>query len=90
MHAYYFDNIPGDQRLPHDSLEPVSEEYLATLHILHWTIDRDDNWEEKINAIARERSYKNRDEINISKEGLGDAYEEKLKNFFREYVNPAV
>ena len=32
---------------------------------------------------ARERGYKNRDEINVSKAGLGDIYEEKIKGFFR-------
>ena len=85
MRAYYFDNIPGDQRLPHDSMRPVSEEHLKALNILHWTI-QGDNWEEQINAIARERKYKNRDEINITKEGLGDAYEEKIKSFYQECV----
>lgn len=29
--------------------------------------------------IARERDYKNRDVINVSKAGLGDIYEEKIK-----------
>ena len=32
---------------------------------------------------AKERGYKNRDEINVSKAGLGDLYEEKIKGFFR-------
>jgi hypothetical protein len=42
-----------------------------TIHVLH---------------SAKERSYKNRDEINVSKEGLGDLYETKLKGFFRLVV----
>lgn len=32
---------------------------------------------------AKERGYKNHDEINVSKAGLGDLYEEKIKGFFR-------
>ena len=31
---------------------------------------------------AKDRVYRNRDEINVSKEGLGDLYESKLKGFF--------
>lgn len=31
---------------------------------------------------AKDRVYRNRDEINVSKEGLGDLYETKLKGFF--------
>jgi 1,2-dihydroxy-3-keto-5-methylthiopentene dioxygenase len=32
---------------------------------------------------AKERNYKNRDEINVSKAGMGEIYEEKIKGFFR-------
>lgn len=32
---------------------------------------------------VKERSYKNRDVIKVSKEGLGDLYASKLKGFFR-------
>lgn len=90
MRAYYFDNLPGDQRLLHDSGNPVSEESLRSLNVLHWKIHIDPNasdeggWEAKINEVAKERSYKNRDIINVTKEGLGDAYESKLKIFFEE------
>jgi len=31
---------------------------------------------------AKERVYRNRDEINVSREGLGAVYEQKLKGFF--------
>ena len=31
----------------------------------------------------KERNYKNRDVIKVSKEGLGDVYEEKLRGFFK-------
>jgi 1,2-dihydroxy-3-keto-5-methylthiopentene dioxygenase len=88
MRAYYFDNVPGDQRLPHDynPSRPVSEETLSKLNVLHWTIPVDGH-EDKLNAIAKERGYKNRDMINVSKEGLGDAYEAKLKIFFDEHLH---
>lgn len=32
---------------------------------------------------AKERGYKNRDEINVSRAGMGEIYEEKIKGFFR-------
>jgi 1,2-dihydroxy-3-keto-5-methylthiopentene dioxygenase len=37
-----------------------------------------------IDQVAQERSYKNRDVINVSKAGMGDAYESKIKIFFEE------
>lgn len=40
------------------------------------------SWESSIDEIARERGYKNRDVITVTKEGLGDLYETKLKTFF--------
>lgn len=85
MRAYYFDDIPGDQRAPHDSGEPVSVDTLKNLGVLYWNIPLEGN-EDAIDAIAREREYKNRDVINVTKEGLGDLYDEKLKTFFAECV----
>jgi 1,2-dihydroxy-3-keto-5-methylthiopentene dioxygenase len=84
MRAYYFDNVPGDQRLLHDSGKPVSDEDLRSIGVLHWHIPTDK--QSQIEAVAEERSYKNRDIITITKEGLGDLYEIKLKNFYEEYV----
>ncbi|PFH52436.1 hypothetical protein AMATHDRAFT_140242 [Amanita thiersii Skay4041] len=88
MRAYYYDNLPGDQRLPHDAIpsQPVSLDTLKSLNVDYWSIPIE-GYETKINEIAKERDYKNRDEINISKEGLGDAYEEKIKGFFREHMH---
>jgi len=89
MRAYYFDNIPGDQRLAHDSGNPVPPETLKSAGVLHWAIpiDESGNWEQQINEVARERDYKNRDTINVTKEGLGDAYEDKIKGFFEEHMH---
>jgi 1,2-dihydroxy-3-keto-5-methylthiopentene dioxygenase len=88
MRAYYFDNLPGDQRLIHDSGSPVSGDALKSLGLLHWNIPIDDAglWEQQINQVAKERDYKNRDTINVTKEGLGDLYESKIKTFFEEYI----
>ncbi|EJD00525.1 1,2-dihydroxy-3-keto-5-methylthiopentene dioxygenase [Fomitiporia mediterranea MF3/22] len=90
MRAYYYDNIPGDQRLPHDSGESVSQDTLTSLGVLYWQIPLLGDGEvdeEKIDEVAREREYKNRDVINVTKEGLGEAYEGKLKMFFAEHMH---
>ncbi|TDL25717.1 1,2-dihydroxy-3-keto-5-methylthiopentene dioxygenase [Rickenella mellea] len=86
MRAYYFDNIPGDQRLPHDSGRAVSSDTLTKLGVLQWSIPVE-NYEPHIDEIARKRGYKNRDTINVTKEGLGEAYESKIKTFFEEHMH---
>lgn len=88
MRAYYYDNIEGDQRLPHDSGKDVSQETLSSIGVsyFHIPIDAEGAWEKAIDEVAQTRGYKNRDVINVSKEGLGDAYEAKIKSFFEEYV----
>jgi len=92
MKAYWFDdssysNNP-DQRLAH-SYDPerlVSTETLESLGVHYWQVPTE-NWEPKIDAIAAERSYKNRDIINVTKAGLGDLYETKIKSFFEEHLH---
>jgi 1,2-dihydroxy-3-keto-5-methylthiopentene dioxygenase len=88
MRAYYFDNLPGDQRLPHKSERSVDVADLRKLGVLHWTVPQDapGGWESEIDRIAKQQGYKNRDTINCTKEGLGDQYETKLKSFFEECV----
>jgi 1,2-dihydroxy-3-keto-5-methylthiopentene dioxygenase len=90
MRAYYFDNLPGDQRLPHNSERSVDDAVLDKLGVLHWTIPQDPDapgaWESEINRIAEQQGYKNRDTVNVTKEGLGDLYETKIKSFFEECV----
>ena len=83
MRAYYFDNIDGDQRLLHDSGRPVSEETLKAIGVLHWSIPVEEH-ESGLEKVAKERVYKNQDKINVTKAGLGDAYESKIKMFFEE------
>lgn len=46
-----------------------------------------EGWEPKINEIAQEQGYKNRDMIHCSKEGLGSAYGDKLRTFFEEHLH---
>jgi len=73
MRAYYYDNIPGDQRLPHDYVpsRPVVNETLELINIKHWQIPVEGHGP-KIDAIAEERTYKNRDTINVSKSAMGE------------------
>ncbi|KAK4501485.1 hypothetical protein PRZ48_007294 [Zasmidium cellare] len=83
MKAYWFDNLPGDQRLAHDSGRTVSPDYLSKLGILHYHYPND---LDSVNSIASSRNYKNRDEIEISPTTLPN-YEEKVKNFFHEHLH---
>ncbi|KAG9080213.1 1,2-dihydroxy-3-keto-5-methylthiopentene dioxygenase [Ceratobasidium sp. 370] len=83
MRAYVFDNLPGDQRLPHLTDQTISEDELRKIGVLYWKIDNDS----QVDEIAKERGYKNRDVINVSKGGLGDLYESKIKGFFEEHMH---
>jgi len=83
MRAYWFDNNPGDQRLPHDSGRDVTPEYLSKLGIKQFNYPN----VEDVNELASSRGYKNRDEITISPNTMGDAYEDKVKSFFNEHLH---
>ncbi|GFZ44810.1 acireductone dioxygenase [iron(II)-requiring] [Saitozyma sp. JCM 24511] len=89
MRAYLYDDIPGDQREPHDSGKTVSFETLAKLGVVYrqFPIDAEGKWEETIDAFAKERGYKNRDQITVTREGLGESYESKIKMFFDEHLH---
>ena len=78
MRAYYYDNIPEDQRLPHDYVPSrvVSEETLKKLNVSYWHIPVE-GYEPKVDAVAKERGYKNRDMINVSKAGMGEVREDQ-------------
>ena len=83
MRAYWFDNAPGDQRLAHDSGKSVDAAGLQKLGVdYHHIADLD-----AVNQLALERGYKNRDEIIVSPEKMGDVYEEKVKSFFHEHLH---
>ncbi|KZV64247.1 ARD-domain-containing protein [Peniophora sp. CONT] len=79
---------PGDQRAPHDSGNPVSLAHLRFIIAAYRSVLVDyPDWEEKINAVVRKRGLKNRDMINVSKKGSGQAYESMLKMFFEEHMH---
>ena len=63
MRAYYYDDLPGDQRLLHDSGVEVPVEILKSLGVSYWSIPVDEKTDEKIDQVAKERDYKNRDVI---------------------------
>ncbi|KAK8031203.1 hypothetical protein PG990_000937 [Apiospora arundinis] len=83
MKAYWYDNVEGDQRLPHDSGRALSEAELAAVGVTysrHPTLVT-------VDKLAEERGYRNRDEITVSPEKMGDIYEEKVKSFFSEHLH---
>lgn len=73
----------GDQREEHDSGRSVSEEFLSNLGVLYRRCPSLSS----VDAIASERSYKNRDEIVVSPESMGSQYEAKVKMFFVEHLH---
>ena len=90
MRAYYFDDLPGDRSLPHESGVPVSNAALASIGVLFWHVPVPTSVASdyvQVDTIARERDYKTIDVMTVTKEALGDLYEEKLKIFYSECVS---
>lgn len=56
---------------------------LSKLGVLYYHLPSLDG----VNELAAERGYKNRDEIFVSPEKMGDAYEDKVKMFFHEHLH---
>ncbi|KAI0840489.1 Acireductone dioxygenase, partial [Hypoxylon sp. FL0890] len=83
MRAYWYDNAPGDQRLPHDSGKNVDAAALEELGVLYFKFPD----VSKVDELAQNRGYKNRDEITVSPEKMGAIYEEKVKSFFHEHLH---
>ncbi|KAF9869357.1 ARD/ARD' family protein [Colletotrichum karsti] len=83
MKAYWYDNLDGDQRLAHDSGKEVTVDQLEKLGVYYHQIPNLDG----VNKLASKRGYKNRDEIIVSPETMGDVYEEKVKSFFHEHLH---
>lgn len=73
----------GDQRLPHDSGVPVGPDALEKLGVLYYHMPA----VASVDALAAERGYRNRDEITVSPDTMGDAYETKVKSFFSEHLH---
>ncbi|XHF96832.1 1,2-dihydroxy-3-keto-5-methylthiopentene dioxygenase [Aspergillus wentii] len=83
MKAYWYDNLPGDQREPHDSGREVSEAQLESLGVFYRHCPKI----ESVDVLAAERGYKNRDEVVVSPQTMGAVYEEKVKTFFSEHLH---
>lgn len=67
MRAYIYDTQdPADQRAPHDLGIEKSVADLEKVGVLYWKIDGPDALD-KINEIAKERDYKNRDTVKLKK-----------------------
>lgn len=86
MRAYYHDNLDSqDKREDHDSGEELPLSKLKDIGVLAYHFDD----MEDVNAIAKERHYVARDEIQITPEKMGgpEAYAEKLRNFYAEHLH---
>ncbi|TLS23328.1 uncharacterized protein PpBr36_06032 [Pyricularia pennisetigena] len=83
MKAYFYDDLPGDQREPHDSGKAVDTDDLARLGVLYFHMPD----VSAVDSLASSRGYRNRDEITVSPEKMGDAYEDKVKSFFSEHLH---
>lgn len=76
-------SIQGDQRLPHDSGRSVDIDALEKIGVLYYHFPS----LEGVDALAAERGYRNRDEIKVSPQHMGDVYEDKVKMFFHEHLH---
>ncbi|KAG9294876.1 hypothetical protein G9A89_003216 [Geosiphon pyriformis] len=89
MRAYFFNDDQHDPREPHEytpcTLLTLQE--LSQLGVLYQHIEVNENYQKEIDRVSSERKYKNRDIITVSKEGLGELYESKLKTFFEEHLH---
>ncbi|EHA50806.1 1,2-dihydroxy-3-keto-5-methylthiopentene dioxygenase [Pyricularia oryzae] len=83
MKAYFYDDLPGDQREPHDSGKAVDTDGLASIGVLYFHLPDVSS----VDSLAASRGYRNRDEITVSPEKMGDAYEDKVKSFFSEHLH---
>lgn len=86
VRVYYHDNELGvDFQEAHDSGEAVLLEELARIGVIY----RQCAGVAEVDAIARERAYKNRDEITLNEAALGgrEALRAKLEVFYEEHLH---
>ncbi|TDZ30062.1 1,2-dihydroxy-3-keto-5-methylthiopentene dioxygenase [Colletotrichum trifolii] len=83
MKAYWYDNLPGDQREAHDSGKEVTADELKKLGVYYHHITTLDD----VDVLASDGGYKNRDEIIVSPATMGAMYEEKVRSFFHEHLH---
>ena len=81
MRAYYFDNLPGDQRLPHKTERYVDIADLRKLGVLHWTVPQEapGGWESEIDKIAKQQGYKKSRRDQLYKGGTGGPIRNKAE-----------
>lgn len=82
MHAYFMDDIRGDQRFPHDSGRAVSDDVLKSCTGTFPSTKRGPT-KTRYSGSSR-RDYKNYDVTVINKESLSDELETKIKTFYHE------
>ncbi|KAF8841643.1 1,2-dihydroxy-3-keto-5-methylthiopentene dioxygenase [Paxillus ammoniavirescens] len=88
MRAFYYDHLPGDPRLPHDSGKPVEDSVLESIGVFLWNIPvHADGTYPDVLARAAERGSNNHDVVTVTKESLGDQYESTLKSFYEEHLH---
>lgn len=75
--------LQGDQRLPHDSGVAISPAALEKLGVLYYHIPD----VAAVDGLAADRGYRNRDEITVSPQKMGDVYEDKVRSFFAEHLH---
>ncbi|KAI5820562.1 Acireductone dioxygenase ARD family [Pyronema omphalodes] len=82
MQIYYYTETDEDQRAAHKGADLTPEQLQVLGVIAHHfpTVDG-------VNQLAESRDYKNRDEVNVSPQGMGEVYEEKVKMFFKEHLH---
>ncbi|KAJ3320789.1 1,2-dihydroxy-3-keto-5-methylthiopentene dioxygenase [Boothiomyces sp. JEL0866] len=87
VQAWYYNETAEDPRALHQFTpnQKVSLDQLKKLGVLYWQFNPDTELE-KVNELAKERHYANRDEVDISREKLPN-YEDKLKIFFTEHLH---
>lgn len=92
VHAWYMDELAGDQRLPHqpEPLQTVSVTQLAVLGVLHWRVpvtDEAQNFSSpQLELIRKQRGYTRHDFVELHPDKLPN-YEQKLKTFFEEHLH---
>ncbi|KIK75062.1 hypothetical protein PAXRUDRAFT_787591 [Paxillus rubicundulus Ve08.2h10] len=88
MRAFYYDNLPGDPCLPHDSGIPVEDSVLESNGVFLWNIPvHADGTYQDVLERAAERGSNNHDVVTVTKESLGDQYESTLKSFYGEHLH---
>ncbi|XP_022685867.1 1,2-dihydroxy-3-keto-5-methylthiopentene dioxygenase-like [Varroa jacobsoni] len=94
VRCYYMDSSNEDKRLPHE-LNPPQNVDLETLYkktgVLYFKIDESD-WSGpeamgKLKEIREKRGYTYQDVCAISKESLGEAYDDKINMFYKEHLH---